>query len=211
MPDIAASSADARSITTGSNAALISACHAGDPAAFLTLVRHHHPALRALARCWPGSPHDAERAVAHAWLAVLGSSPPAPRPLRARAARAVVAACVERTGVACEPAPPSWLDTTRFFPTDHDLWAREWADPPRPWGAIAERRLAMRDIPRALGRTVRELGIGPTAALTLCDVHGWPVAECAFALARSESQARALLRAAREGVRAALEAEIDSR
>jgi DNA-directed RNA polymerase specialized sigma24 family protein len=54
------------------------------------------------------------------------------------------------------------------------------------------------------------LGIAPSAALTLVDLQGWSVPECAAALELSESAVRALLRAGRESVRAALEAEVDS-
>lgn len=51
---------------------LLGACRAGDEGAFVTLVRRHHPALVALARCWPGQAHEAQRDVALAWLALVG-------------------------------------------------------------------------------------------------------------------------------------------
>ena len=211
MPDIAASSADARPATAGGDEALLAACHAGDAGAFVALARRHHAALRALAGCWPGGAHDAERDVARAWRAVLVGAPPAGAcSLRAHVARAVVVGCVQRSGAALEPAPPALLDAERFFGPDHALWPGEWADPPRPWGSSAARRLAQRDMPRAVRRIVRELGIAASAVLTLCDEYGWSVGECAFALERSEAQARAFLHAGREGVRAALEAEIDA-
>ena len=130
--------------------------------------------------------------------------------LRARVGREVVRSAAGRTGAPLEAAPPCTVDADRFFAADHELWPGEWADPPRPWGSAAERRLAQRDMPRALARIVRELGIAPSAVLTLCDLHGWPVCECAFALDRPEAQVRAFLRAGREGVRAALEQEVDS-
>lgn len=204
MPDSAASSADR------DDEALLAACRAGDADAFVALTRRHHGALRALARCWPGGAHEAERAVAAAWIGVLGGQAPAtPVPVRARAAREVVAASVARTGAPLRATPPPPLDATRFFADDHDLWPGEWSDPPRPWGAYAERRLAARDVPRVLARVLRGLGIGPSAVLTLVDLHGWRVRECALALDLAEPAVRVLLRAGREGVRAALEAEVD--
>jgi len=214
MADSAASSASAPGLPAADDRALLAACRAGDAGAFAAVARRHHPALRALAGCWPGAAHDAERDVARAWRATLDAARPAEAraapPLRARVAREVVLAAVDRTHAALEPAaPPSSPPDERFFASDHELWPGEWADPPRPWGSIAERRLAQRDISRALARIVRELGIAPSAALTLCDVHGWPVSECAFALDRPDAQVLAFLRAGREGVRAALEQEVD--
>ncbi len=213
MPDADASSA----ASPDDEQALLAACAGGDARAFVALASRHHPALRALARCWPGGPHDAERDVARAWIGLLDhavSARGAPAPaasLRARAAREVVRVAVERTRAPLEPAPAGLPDAERFFAPDHDLWPGEWADPPRPWGSSARRRLGQGDIPRALGRIVRELGVAPSAVLTLCDLHGWPVGECAFALELDDARARAFLRAGREGVRAALEAEIDNR
>jgi DNA-directed RNA polymerase specialized sigma24 family protein len=228
MPDFALSSADA--LRDHSDEVLLAACRAGDADAFLTLARRHHPALCALARCWPGGAHAAERDVATAWSAYLRWIPlaaappsaapaaaappaasPARRPVRALVAREVVVAAVERTRAVLEPAPPEPLDAERFFAAEHALWPGEWADPPRPWGSIARRRLGQRDVPRLLARRVHELGIAPSAMLTLCDVHGWPVSECAIALQRPEAEVRAFLRAGREALRATLEAEIDTR
>lgn len=240
MPDADASSAAAPARSPGDEQALLAACAAGDARAFVALAGPHHAALRALARCWPGGPHDAERDVARAWIALLdrtaaaggaaregvparASSEPAgsargassarnpAASLRARAARELVRVAVQRTRAALEAAPAALPAAERFFAPDHDLWPGEWADPPRPWGSSAQRRLAQRDMPRALGRIVRELGVGPSAVLTLRDLHGWPVGECAFALELDDVRVRAFLQAGREGVRAALEAEIDSR
>lgn len=210
MPDIAASSADARRAGPRDDRALLAACRGGDARAFVTLVRRHHPALRALAGCWPGAAHEAEHDVAQAWLAVLGRDASSGSSVRARVAREIQATAVARTHAALEPSPTAALDASRFFAADHELWPGEWADPPRPWGSAADRRLGQADIPRALARIVRELGIAPSAVLTLCDLHGWPVGECAFALERPEAQVRAFLQAGREGVRAALEQEVDS-
>lgn len=124
--------------------------------------------------------------------------------------REVVRGAAGRTGAPLELAPRRTVDAERFFATDHELWPGEWADPPHPWGSAAQRRLAQRDMPRSVARIVRELGIAPSAVLTLCDLHGWPVCECAFALDRPEEQVRAFLRSEREGVRVALEQEVDS-
>jgi DNA-directed RNA polymerase specialized sigma24 family protein len=273
MSELAASSV----ARPGSDDSLLAACRAGDEVAFLELVRRHHPALHALARCWPVSAYDAERDVAAAWLAVLRAAPAAASPcadpsphaaadqrpetsaapspcgdfiasaadspcgdptapvadspsddptthaatgrapsatassLRTLVAREVLDAAVRRTHAVLEPAPPHAVDAGRFFGADHELWPGEWADPPRPWGSSAGRRLSQRDIPRVLARCVRELGIAPSALVTLHDVHGWPMSDCATALRRTTDEARALLRAGREGLRAAVEAEIDSR
>jgi DNA-directed RNA polymerase specialized sigma24 family protein len=148
----------------------------------------------------PGAPPAAPRGAAQA-----------PRSVRADVAGEVVVAAVERTRAVLEPAPPQTVDRERFFAPEHALWPCEWADPPRPWGSIARRRLGQRDVPRLLARRVRELGIAPSAVLTLCDVHGWPVSECAIALRRPEVEVRAFLCAGREALRATLEAEIDAR
>jgi RNA polymerase sigma-70 factor (ECF subfamily) len=232
MPDVAASSADAlRAPQGGDDAALLAACHAGDARAFATLARRHHPALRALAGCWRRTAPEAERDVAKAWLAVLsrtvsasGASSRGPAAgsgsgaatagagaatVRARVGREVVAACVSRTGAALEPMPRAMPDAERFFGPDHELWPGDWADPPRPWGPSAQRRLAQRDVPRTLRRIVRELPIACGAVITLCDLHDWPVSECAFALDQTDAGVRAFLRAGRERVRAALEREAD--
>jgi RNA polymerase sigma-70 factor (ECF subfamily) len=222
MPDADASSAAAPAALPDDEQALLAACAGGDVRAFMALAGRHHAALRALASCWPGGAHDAERGVARAWIGLLDCATsargravrgvPAPAAsLRARAAREVVRVAVERTRAALEPTPAELPGVERFFAPDHDLWPGEWADPPRPWGSSAQRRLDQRDIPRAPGRIVRELGVAPSAVLTLCDLHGWPVSECAFALELDDARVRGFLRAGREGVRAALEAEIDSR
>ena len=218
MPDFAPSSAD--TLHDPPDEALLAAARRdGDAEAFLALAARHHRALRALAGCWPGGAHDAERDVAGAWRAVLmrggaagaASGAVPPPPVRARVAREVVAAAVGRTRAALEPAPSWPLDAGRFFAAGHALWPGEWADPPRPWGASAARRLGQRDIPPLLARSVRELGIAPAAVVTLCDVHGWAVAECAAALDRSDAEVRAFRSAGREALRAMLEAEVDSR
>ncbi|HEX8159154.1 MAG TPA: hypothetical protein VF526_17350 [Solirubrobacteraceae bacterium] len=199
---------------------LLDACRAGDEGAFVALVRRHHPALVALARCWPGGAYEAQRDVAGAWMALLrhadrggGSRDPAlpARCVRAAAGREVIRAATRRTNVALQAPDVPLVEPDRFFAHDHELWADEWADPPRPWGRMAARRMDQADMPRLLMRRTRELGVARAAALTLRDVHGWALAECAVALDLSEPQMRSLLRAAREGLRAALEAEIDSR
>jgi hypothetical protein len=41
---------------------------------------------------------------------------------------------------------------------------------------------------------VRELGIAPSAVVTLHDVHGWPMHECAIALRRGDDEAGAAAR-----------------
>jgi RNA polymerase sigma-70 factor, ECF subfamily len=195
---------------------LLDACRAGDEGAFVTLVRRHHTALVALARCWPGGAHEAQRDVASAWMALLepdGRSGGASRIpcVRALAGREVTRAAARRTNVALQAPDVPLVDPDRFFARDHELWAEEWADPPRPWGRMAARRLDQADLPRLLVRRTRELGVAQAAALTLRDIHGWALAECAAALELSDPQVRSLVRAAREGLRAALEAEIDSR
>jgi RNA polymerase sigma-70 factor (ECF subfamily) len=196
---------------------LLDACRAGDEGAFVALVRRHQPALVALARCWPGDPHDAQRDVASAWMAVLeavgrtGGDASRDVCVRALAGREVTRAATRRTNVALQAADGPLVDPDRFFARDHELWADEWADPPRPWGRMAARRLDQPDMPRLLVRRTRELGVAPAAALTLRDIHGWSLAECTAVLELSEPQVRSLVRAAREGLRAALEAEIDSR
>jgi len=194
--------------------ALLGACRTGDERSFATLLRRHHPALVALARCWPGGAHEAQRDVALAWLAVLGpvrTEPSTALSVRARAGCEVARAATRRTNLPLEAPDGPLVDPDRFFPAAHELWPEEWADPPRPWGRAAARRLSQADMPRLLARRVRELGVAPGAALTLRDIHGWSAAECAAALELSEAQARSLLRSARESLRAALEAEIDSR
>jgi hypothetical protein len=218
--------------TTGSSdgaltdeAALLTACQRrGDAEAFGALVGRDHAALRALARCWPGAVHETERDVVLAWEAVLrgraeaapaavkgGAAIPVPGSLRARVGCAVVDAAIARTNAPLERAPSQIVDAERFFGDVHELWPGEWTDPPRPWGALAARRLEQPDMPRVLERRLRELPIAQRAVVTLHDVHGWPVAECAAVLRRSRVEASALLRAGREGLRAALEAEVDAR
>jgi DNA-directed RNA polymerase specialized sigma24 family protein len=153
--------------------------------------------------------------VAGAWRSVLSGAASGPgagaSSVRARVARAVVAAAVGRTRAELEPAPSWPLAAERFFAAGHALWPGEWADPPRPWGSSAARRLSRRDVPRLLARGVREVGIAPAAVVTLCDVHGWPVSECAAALGRPDAEVRGFLSAGREALRAMLEAEVDSR
>jgi RNA polymerase sigma-70 factor (ECF subfamily) len=218
--------------TTGSSesaltdeTALLTACRLGDERAFAALVVREHAALHALAQCWPGGLHEAERDVVAAWEAVLcggdgrapaaagvGTREVAPRPgsLRAQVGRAVVDAALARTHAPPEPAPRQVVDAERFFGDVHELWPGEWTDPPRVWGSLAARRLEQPDAPRLLDRRLRGLPIAQRAVVTLHDVHGWPVDECAAVLRRSVAEASALLRAGRESLRAALEAEVDA-
>jgi DNA-directed RNA polymerase specialized sigma24 family protein len=206
--------------------ALLTACRRGDEQAFGTLFSRDHAALRALARCWPGAAHEAERDVVVAWEAVLRGhadvapaaverptvqAAPRPASLRARVGRAVVEAAVARTRAPLETAPSQIVDAERFFGDVHELWPGEWTDPPRPWGALAARRLEQADMPRLLERRLRELPIAQRAVVTLHDVHGWPLVECSGVLRRSVVEASGLLRAGRESLRAALEAEVDVR
>jgi RNA polymerase sigma-70 factor, ECF subfamily len=203
---------------------LLGACRTGDERAFVTLVGRHHPALVALARCWPGGAHEAQRDLTLAWSAVLApartepsarladvGSPSTALSVRARVGREVTRAATRRTNLPPQPPDGPLVDPNRFFPAGHELWADEWADPPRPWGRRAARRLCQPDMPRLLARRTRELGVARAAMLTLRDIHGWSAAECAAALELSEPQARSLLQSAREALRDALEAEIDSR
>lgn len=205
-----ASPADAPTPPQPGDDELLAAARAGDDLAFLALARRHHGALRALARCWPGAAHAAEQDVAAAWLAILGGDEPPPgTEIRALVAREIVLAAVDRAQVQLGPAPQDpGVEAARFFGSDHERWPGEWADPPRPWGSIAARRLGQGDIPRLLARCVHELGVARSAVVTLCDVHGWPASECAIALGRPDAEVRAFLRAGRESLRAVLEAEI---
>ena len=221
-PQITGSSDSARAEET----ALLTACRRGDDRAFGALVRRDQAALRALACCWPGGAPAAERDVAAAWEAVLhggaerapaapngGGADVAPRPesLRAAVGRAVVDAALARTRAPLQQPPSQVVDAERFFGDVHELWPGEWTDPPRRWGSLAARRLEQPDVPRLLQRRLGELPIAQRALVTLHDVHDWSVGECAAALRRSAAETAALLRAGREGLRAALEAEVDAR
>jgi DNA-directed RNA polymerase specialized sigma24 family protein len=211
----ASSGAHAEPVARAGDDALLAASQAGDEEAFMTLAGRHHRGLRALAGCWPGGSYEAERDVASGWLGLLRAPvPPVPAwhpPVRARAAQAVADAAVARTHAAPDPGPPPAPIGLRFFGSEHELWPGEWADPPRPWGSIADRRLAQPDVPRLLARALHELGIAQSAIVTLHDVHGWPLEDCAIALRCSDGLARRLLRAGREGLRAVIEAEVDAR
>ena len=196
---------------------LVAALREGDEAAFLAVVRRHHPSMVRVARAFAASDAVAEEVVQESWLGVLdgigrfeGRSSfrswlfsIVANLARSRAARearsAPFSSFDEESGD--EPA----VDSSRFLPQDHPRWPGHWSSPPERW---LEEKLLLRetlDLARAAIATLPE---AQRQVIVLRDVEGCDAEEVCQALGVSDGNQRVLLHRARSKVRAMLESQL---
>src|SRR5215217_7986973 len=96
------------------------------------------------------------------------------------------------------------VDSSRFFPADHDRWPGHWALAPTRW-ETPEGALLAGETRNFILRAVDELPPAQRAIITLRDIEGWPPQEVCDVLGVSDGNQRLLLHRARSKVRSAVE------
>src|SRR5215204_4700120 len=96
------------------------------------------------------------------------------------------------------------VDSSRFFPADHDRWPGHWALAPTRW-ETPEGALLAGETRNCILRAVDELPPAQRTIITLRDIEGWPPQEVCDVLGVSDGNQRVLLHRARSKVRSAFE------
>jgi RNA polymerase sigma-70 factor, ECF subfamily len=194
--------------------ATVEALRAGDEAAFLALVRRHHPSMVRVARLFVGR-EAAEDVAQEAWLAVLRGvgSFEGRSSLRSWIMSIVANKARTRFGRDLRTVPLSSLsaeegtgeaavEAERFRAPGDPEWPGHWATPPVAW---PEAQLLQGETMAEVARAIELLPEAPRAVITLRDVEGWDAAETCALLGLSEANQRVLLHRARSRVRRAVE------
>lgn len=194
----------------------------GDEAAFVELVRRHHPMLSRIARLY--ATDDAADTLAQGvWsralrrLDQLNQRDDAPS-LRvvlllilheqAREHRGVAAGAIPFAAhwdPAAEPTGPA-LDPARFH--TGEPWSGHWAVSVPVWQPVPVERPLGGPMQAQIGREIASLPDAQREVLALRDVEGWTASEVSAALGISAARQRLLLHAARSRLRSALDAII---
>jgi len=195
---------------------LVAALREGDEAAFLAVVRRHHPSMVRVARAFVASDAVAEEVVQEAWLGVLDGigqfegrsslrswlfSIVANR-ARSRAAREARSAPFSSWD---EPDEEPAVDSSRFLPQDHPRWPGHWSSPPERW---PEEKLLLRETLDLAREAIAALPEAQRQVIILRDVEGCDAEEVCQALGVSDGNQRVLLHRARSKVRAMLESQL---
>jgi RNA polymerase sigma-70 factor (ECF subfamily) len=192
----------------------LAALRAGDEAAFLALVKRHHPAMLRVASTYVRSRAIAEEVVQEAWLGVLkglhlfeGRSS-----LKAWIFRILVNGAKTRGAREVRSAPMSSLDggadedapavSPERFNDESSPWPGHWSQPPEPW---PDARVESSEMVALVREALATLPEAQRAVMSLRDVDGWDPAEVCELLGISEGNQRVLLHRARSKVRAFLE------
>jgi len=195
---------------------LVAALREGDEAAFLAVVRRHHPSMVRVARAFVASDAVAEEVVQEAWLGVLDGigqfegrsslrswlfSIVANR-ARSRAAREARSAPFSSWD---EPDEEPAVDSSRFLPQDHPRWPGHWSSPPERW---PEEKLLLRETLDLAREAIAALPEAQRQVIILRDVEGCDAGEVCQALGVTDGNQRVLLHRARSKVRAMLESQL---
>jgi len=195
---------------------LVGALREGDEAAFLAVVRRHHPSMVRVARTFVASDAVAEEVVQESWLGVLDGigqfegrsslrswlfSIVANR-ARSRAAREARSAPFSSFD---EPDDEPAVDSSRFLPQDHPRWPGHWSSPPERW---PEEKLLLRETLDLARAAIAALPEAQRQVIILRDVEGCDAEEVCQALGVSDGNQRVLLHRARSKVRAMLESQL---
>ena len=195
---------------------LVAALREGDEAAFLAVVRRHHPSMVRVARAFVASDAVAEEVVQEAWLGVLDGigqfegrsslrswlfSIVANR-ARSRAAREARSAPFSSWD---EPDEEPAVDSSRFLPQDHPRWPGHWSSPPERW---PEEKLLLRETLDLAREAIAALPEAQRQVIILRDVEGCDAEEVCQALGVTDGNQRVLLHRARSKVRAMLESQL---
>jgi len=208
-------------VDTGSRLAeeaLLVSLRAGDEAAFLDLVRRHHPAMVRVARAHVPSQAVAEEVAQETWLAVLngldrfeGRSTLKTWMFRILVNRARTRGRRERRSVPFASLGPAeeGLDPERFQ-GEGDPFPGHWAAPPAGWEGVPEERLLSSEALALVRSAIDALPPSQREVITLRDVQGWTSEEACAALGVTPGNQRVLLHRARSAVRAALERYLEA-
>src|SRR6185312_10207563 len=168
----------------------VAALREGDEAAFLAVVRRHHPSMVRVARAFVASDAVAEEVVQEAWLGVLDGigqfegrsslrswlfSIVANR-ARSRAAREARSAPFSSFD---EPDDEPAVDSSRFLPQDHPRWPGHWSSPPERW---PEEKLLLRETLDLAREAIAALPEAQRQVIILRDVEGCDAGEVCQAL-----------------------------
>lgn len=187
---------------------LLERLRAGEEAAFVTLVAHHHDAMLRLARTFLRSSAVAEEVVQDTWLGVLrgidrfeGRSSLRTWLLAILVNRARSAGAREARTVPLQDAGPA-VDHARFGADGG------WSVPPRHWVEDLEDRLGAAALRDELLTALAAMPARQRAVVMLRDVDGLCSDEVCDVLALSRANERVLLHRGRSRLRQALEATI---
>jgi RNA polymerase sigma-70 factor (ECF subfamily) len=195
-------------VTAAEEVELVDRLRAGDEAAFVTLVRRHHPALIRVASAYVPSREIAEEVVQEAWLGVLqgidrfeGRSSLKTWLYRIVVNRARTAGVREHRETPADLSAPV-VPAARFGPDG------TWVEPPAPWTEAVEDRVTAGALVPRIREILKELPALQAHVVELRDMDGLTAAETCELLGISESNQRVLLHRGRSKLRAALDAEL---
>ena len=187
---------------------LLERLQAGEEAAFVTLVAHHHDAMLRLARTFVRSSAVAEEVVQDTWLGVLrgidrfeGRSSLRTWLLAILVNRARSTGTREARTIALQDAEPA-VDHARFNSNG------AWSTPPQHWVDDVEDRLGAAALGGALRAALAAMPPRQRAVVMLRDVDELGSDEVCEVLALSPENQRVLLHRGRSHLRQALEDEI---
>jgi RNA polymerase sigma-70 factor (ECF subfamily) len=187
---------------------LLERLRAGEEAAFVTLVAHHHDAMLRLARTFVRSSAVAEEVVQDAWLGVLrgvdrfeGRSSLRTWLLAILVNRARSTGEREARTVALGDAEPA-VDHARFGADG------AWSLPPHHWVEDVEDRVGATALRGTLRAALTAMPAQQRAVVMLRDVDGLDSDEVCDVLALTPGNQRVLLHRGRSRLRQALEDEI---
>jgi RNA polymerase sigma-70 factor, ECF subfamily len=196
----------------------LEALRAGDEAAFIALVRRHHPAMVRVAQIYVGNRSIAEEVTQDAWVGALnglerfeGRSSLKTWLFRIVTNLAKTRAVREGRTIPFsalrtpENVPEPAVDAGRFRSPDDPRWPGHWASKPQEW---PEERLLAAETQEVVDVAIDALPASQRAVIVLRDVEGWTSEEVCNALELSETNQRVLLHRARSKVRKALEAHL---
>jgi len=188
---------------------LLERLRAGEEAAFVTLVAHHHDAMLRLARTFVRSGAVAEEVVQDTWLGALrgidrfeGRSSLRTWLLAILVNRARSAGARESRTVALEDSAPA-VDHARFDATG------AWSVPPQHWADDVVDRVGAAALGDALRAGLAAMPAQQRAVVMLRDVDGLSSDEVCRVLALTRSNQRVLLHRGRSRLRQALEDEVE--
>jgi RNA polymerase sigma-70 factor (ECF subfamily) len=188
-------------------AALLGRLRSGDEAAFVDLIRRHHPALVRLARSYVPSDAVAEEVAQETWLAALrglprfeGRSSVKTWLYRILLNQARTAGVREHRQIPVEDAQRA-VEGWRFGPDG------SWSHPPASWVDEVEDRVRAEQMTKSLRVAVDRLPSAQRDVVTLRDMEGLTAAEVCDVLDLREGHQRVLLHRARSRLRRTLEAE----
>jgi len=189
---------------------LLERLRAGEEAAFVTLVSHHHDAMLRLARTFVRSTAVAEEVVQDTWLGVLrgidrfeGRSSLRTWLLAILCNRARSAGEREARTVAVGDFEPA-VDPARFGADG------AWSTPPQHWVDDVEDRVGAAALGGTLRSALAEMPPRQRAVVMLRDVDGLRSDEVCEVLSLTPANERVLLHRGRSRLRQALETTIEA-